>query len=853
MDASPVILEVPAALFNGDPILFRQPELLWLLLVPPLLVLLLPGRASIPDRLRNMVTLLGRIVTLSALIVAVAQPFVQRRPPDLSLVVAADLSASMTPERLADVMALADQYRAAAPGGVEIRTVGLGASAALDGLPEPAAPQAGTDVAALIELALAAAPPARSRRVLLLSDGADTEGALGVERAVAVAAAAAGAGARVYPVPPAVPQINRGFTDLSLPLGVRAGKPAEAVVTLHSSGPAEVAVALMLEEQPLATVSAQLRAGTQEVTLPFTAPRAGTHRVEVRVAEDAWPQDDRRGGWMVTTGEGPVVLHGEHAAPLAEQLRRRGLSARVAEAWPSSLPEGAAFVVLGPEMDDWPESRPRWLQNWVRDDGGDLILAGGPKGLGVEAPWMTALNRTLPVVFPDRREREPPPLAVVYVLDRSDSMARERKLELAIAAIDASVAMLPPEARLGVLAFADDFRWVVPMTRARNPDAVSAAMRRLSVAGGTRIYPALGEAFEALAATDAVLKHVILLTDGTGVTRYNQNLSLLEKIGKSKVTVSTVALSAEANTKELQKVAELGHGRAYYTETLSDIPRIFVDETMMLLRKNAIEQDETVRPIPGSALAGAVDWTTAPTLAGHNEARAKTTAELGLVMGDRSRPLLASWRYGLGSATVFTSQLGGGWGARWMEWGPHAEWLEALIKAVRRRPPSDELELRLDAQDSGLSVTLLALDAMGSPREELAPTLKVRGDSSEQTYTLVEEAPGRYVGRAPWDGPLLVTATVEAGEGTPAGVVQGQAAPPVPRELSGELMDLNALEDIAAAGQGSVLPEPAALFREGVRTRIDELDAWPWFVWLALASLVLDVAARRLRWARRAA
>ena len=120
------------------------------------------------------------------------------------------------------------------------------------------------------------------------------------------------------------------------------------------------------------------------------------------------------------------------------------------------------------------------------------------------------------------------------------------------------------------------------------------------------------------------------------------------------------------------------------------------------------------------------------------------------------------------------------------------------------------------------------------------------GDSGELKQSLVEQAPGRYGATLSWDGPLLLTASVDAGPGSPAGVKRLQIAPPTPEELRGPMLDLAAMQRLAAASGGKVLPEPAELFIEGVRERDEERDAWPWPLLLALITLVLDVAARRL-------
>ena len=828
-----MIFGTPAELWTADALELREPIWLWLLILPPLLVVLLPGVASIGDRARNLASLVVRIVALTALALAAVQPVTPVEVPDLSLVVALDGSASMTEARRADVEALSDRYLKDV--GVPVVEVEL-----------PSDASQGTDLAALIGLAVARAPKAESRRIILLSDGADTSRDAEHDRAVAAAALAGAQGVQIHAIPPGVPGVNRGVLGLELPLPAEQGERVEATVTLLASGASTAVVQLVTGDDVLVEQGVSLTPGVQTVTLAFTAPPAGTHPVSVRLDADAWPQDDARGGWLVTTSDGAVLVQGPGSESVASTLRRRGLSARSVAEVPKNPPEGTALFVLAPDMERWDKELPDQLRALVQERGVDLVLAGGPQGLGVDEAWMDPLDRALPVVFPEKKKRQPPPLAVAYVLDRSDSMAREQKLDLAVAAVTQSIEILSDDARVGVLAFSDDADWVVPMTRASNKTAILDAVGSLRVQGGTNMYPALEKAFDALAATDALVKHIILLTDGRSATRFDQHLLLMERIETSRVTVSTVALSQEAAVDELGQVAESGRGRAWVTDSFDDLPKIFVDETMTLLRKNAVAQDETVRAMPGSPLAGDVDWSEAPVLSGHNEARPKPTASLGLVLGDRSRPLLASWRYGLGSATVFSSELGQGWGARWLEWKGYGRWLEALVEAIRLRPPDETLHLELEAGASA-DVQLTVLDALGVPREGLSPVAAVTGASGETQVALAEQVPGTYVAELPWDGALLVSVSVPAGPGTPAGTVRGQVAPPPPLELSGALLDLDQLEAIARASGGRVLPDPGQLLVDGVRTRTDEHEHWPWLAWLGLGLFLLDIVIRRVR------
>ncbi len=58
-----------------------------------------------------------------------------------------------------------------------------------------------------------------------------------------------------------------------------------------------------------------------------------------------------------------------------------------------------------------------------------------------------------------------------------------------------------------------------------------------------------------------------------------------------------------------------------------------------------------------------------PALGGYQRTYAKPAAQV-LLLGRDDDPVLASWRYGLGKAVAFTSDLSGRWGRRWVSGRP---------------------------------------------------------------------------------------------------------------------------------------------------------------------------------------
>ena len=95
--------------------------------------------------------------------------------------------------------------------------------------------------------------------------------------------------------------------------------------------------------------------------------------------------------------------------------------------------------------------------------------------------------------------------------------------------------------------------------------------------GGTSILPPLEAAFQAATDGDAPLKHIVLLTDGESNDRGYEDL--LARMQPAQITLSTLAIGSDADTRLLSNLAHIGGGRYYFTERSTQIPRIASKET----------------------------------------------------------------------------------------------------------------------------------------------------------------------------------------------------------------------------------------------------------------------------------
>src|SRR5207248_9701270 len=105
-----------------------------------------------------------------------------------------------------------------------------------------------------------------------------------------------------------------------------------------------------------------------------------------------------------------------------------------------------------------------------------------------------------------------------------------------------------------------------------------AKVRGIRVYGGTDMFPAVDEAFKALAQSDARLKHVVLLSDGVSTSRLTENEELIASVAAARITVSTVAMGSEADKATMAEIARATGGRYWFVSDPDELPRIFAEE-----------------------------------------------------------------------------------------------------------------------------------------------------------------------------------------------------------------------------------------------------------------------------------
>jgi hypothetical protein len=367
--------------------------------------------------------------------------------------------------------------------------------------------------------------------------------------------------------------------------------------------------------------------------------------------------------------------------------------------------------------------------------------------------------------------------------------------------------------------------------------------------GGTNIYAGLEMAHASLAASDAQIKHIILLSDGQSEGRYD---AMIRSINEAGITLSSVAIGEDADLGLMRMLAERGGGRFYETGDASNLPRIFTREAVLASRSTIIEEPFVPRLVRATRAAAGIDWPAAPQLGGYVGTAERDSIQspaITSLITDKDDPLYAVWQYGLGRAAAFTSDAKPQWAGGWMNWPGFGQfWTQAIRDAVRLEGAGDLIPRTEIAAGRG-RITVEALAADGGFRNGL----RLRGrvvapDFTTEDVMLYQTAAGRYEAEfaATRRGAYLVSITEEGSRSAPVAGAVNSYSP----EFAIASSDQGLLARVAEETGGRVLGEQSgsdveAMFNRRA-TKAKPAEIWETLLLIAVLLLPLDVGIRRM-------
>jgi uncharacterized membrane protein/uncharacterized protein YegL len=477
------------------------------------------------------------------------------------------------------------------------------------------------------------------------------------------------------------------------------------------------------------------------------------------------------------------------------------------------------------------------IEQWVKQGGG-LMLIGGERMTYLESKKEEdALDRALPAKLAP--PRSPEGTCVVLIIDKSSSM-EGRKMELARVASIGVIENLRAVDQVGVLIFDNSFQWAVPIRKAEDRTLIKRLVAGITPDGGTQIAPALTEAYRKTVPVKATFKHIVLLTDG--ISEEGDSLSIAREAVTQNITISSVGLGQDVNRAYLEKIAALSKGKSYFLNDPAGLEQILLKDVMEFTGSTAIEKAILPAVERQTEVLDGVGIEAAPPLKGYTKFIAKPTAETILSI-DKRDPLLARWQYGLGRATVFTSDAKNRWAEAWLTWKGFDRLWANLFRDILPHAQAGEATVEYDTINGALEVTYRL--ARNVPDPKAVPEIFVLGpDSFRQPVDVRKAGDGLYKGRVnigARQGLFRIRPLEDSRLFPETGYYRQEV------ELSDYGNNEQLLRQMAGFTGGRYNPAPRQVFDPQGRSVPATTRLWPGLLGLAVVLNLLELVVRKWR------
>lgn len=597
--------------------------------------------------------------------------------------------------------------------------------------------------------ALAMIPSGGAGRVVVLTDGRQTKGDV-AKVASALASGQTELLACLY-------QVEQGqdayVEDVELPGYLYPGDAYTMTVTVESNYETDARIQIWMGSVQRAEYEVHLSRGTNRFKFrqEVWGENIESFQVKVAAAGDTCPENDSYHAYAVVDSAPKVLLvtgRNEDSSQFEALLDSAGCSYSKVSAYnaPQTLEgllEFRSVILENVYLSDLPEGFLGNIETYVKDYGCGLVCCGGEDSYALGGYRESVLETVLPVEMELRGVNEVPSTLMIMVIDHSGSMGSDlgggaTSLDLAVTAAKSAVDQMRSTDYVGVISFDDKYEWVVEPTEASRKEAIKEQIGTIPEGGGTTIQPALWAALEGAAASDADIRHVILLTDGQGESRnYGDIISGYKEAG---VTLSTVAVGEGSDARLLEQLAGACGGRYYYSDMAADIPKIFAQE--VFLSGDTYLQNGVfgLGVSGGSEITRGLFETGWPSIYGYVSATPKHTSRV-LISSEKDDPVLSIMQYGLGRTVAWNSDVKNQWTA---EFAGETDYVQLWRRIVDYSAGSAGIgEDSVDVNTAGgrTSIVYHANDYGESTRVEAVYT---DPEGNTLTEPLQATAPGRY-------------------------------------------------------------------------------------------------------------
>lgn len=812
-------------------------------------------KRSLVDRPPGMklASFVCRLFAVVMLVLALCRPFLGHRAKEVHLVFLLDASESVEPSEMKRGLDAVRKATAFLSTGdtwslflfaKELRAVTMDDAARFISDCEQGRGDADfrsvTDLEAALSTARLALPADKGRRIVVLSDGVSETRAgeilqhLSAEQTdirYAKLGSISRPEAAVVAIESAAPMAFEGeVVRFKVRLAANQEMPTNLRITHRGVTVAEQEVNLAADSETVCHADVRMTSAGDTLWEAEIVPR-----------DDWFPLNNRASVTLPVRGKPRVlVLHDKpvQMRPAERLLRLHDieLETRGVRGLPDRLDDFLSFDAI--MLADVPAPalttrQMEWLKRYVSDFGGGLIMMGSENSFGLGGYYRTPVEEVLPLVSRFEKDKEKPSLAMVLVIDKSGSM-EGTPIELARQAARGAAELLGGQDQIAIIGFDDQAQLVCDLTPAGNRAMIAGSIDALQAGGGTNLQPAMLQARDILRRANARIKHVIAMTDGQ--TEASNLVELAREMADSGITVSSVAMGADAAGGLLEQIAEAGGGRYYQTDAPENVPQIFTRETMQASRSAIKEDLYQVTSVTEHPLLSGFERADFPPVLGYVMTQPKPTAQT-LLAAETGDPLLALGRFGLGTSVAFTSDLTERWGGEWLAWDGCGKFWAQVVRATLRKEDSMGIESRINEEQGRIVIDVQRSDDAGRPLGNVQWRTEALDDAGRQQDVSVEESGvGRYRFMVPTANSQRLTIRLHDTEEGKSKTLRWNRSYPSEYRLSA--ITEPALVDAVAFDSNRI--------REGIESVRIRRSALPGFVIASIAMMVVGGVLRRI-------
>ncbi len=774
-----------------------------------------------------------------------------------------------------------------------------------------------TSLEAAMKLAKASFPEDTARRIVIISDGNEN---VGDALSMAQSLAEDGTGIDVVPVN-LFSDSEITVEKVVLPSDIRRGQEFEAKIVVNndtnldaSQGEGQVSGKLRLtqktaqREELVVEQDVVLDPGKNVFPLVHKVERADVFTFDATFvpddpSSDVLTQNNSASAFAHVRGKGRVLLieDGNHRGEFIQLIERLQSNNIEVDVMPSTRLFTSSAELLqydsvvlanvpratgesADEAEAFSDQQVRMLVRNCEEMGCGIVMIGGDRALGAGGWSNSELEKAMPVDFQIKNDKIDAVGALALMMHACE-MPQGNFWQTKIAMV--SIDVLGPMDYCGVIEWSDfggtpRWLWKLPDENGKNTGIARVfgnrkTMKRMVGRMANGDMPDFNQPMQltlnGLKNTNASIKHMIIISDGDPTP---PTARLLNDFVKNKIKISTVAVGTHgpAGSTPLKNIAQKTGGKYYVAKNPRALPKIYQREARRVAKPVIKESKSGMRALAGNLSSSheilqGVSVEELPGFFGYVMTTVKKNPLVEQLLfssepndnGENST-LLATWRYGVGRATVFTSDAGLVWTSEWFNSPVYEKLFSQMIRHSMRPITEDaNFSVATELKNNQGRIVVTALD----DDEEFLNFLDVsaRGiDPELESFGLdfAQVGPGRYVAEFDVEDSGNYLFSIFPGEGYER-LTTGVNVP-YSSEYTDRESNISLLESIAAlkpngGDSGEMINgvlDTAGLddllgtntFRPTLSHAIGIQDIWPWLLVFCGLVFFSDVFVRRV-------